>query len=49
MRELLHTLIDSLRCGDLVQHLAAWWRVVSGRVSPEDRIAPSEPKKSQRG
>jgi len=38
-QELVAALQDTLVCGDLPGHLAAWWRVATGRVTSEDRIA----------
>jgi len=37
-RELVHTVIDALRCGHWMAHFVSWWRVVTGRVSPGDRV-----------
>jgi hypothetical protein len=37
LRELWASLCDWRRCGDLVGHLCAWWRVVTGRASAGDR------------
>ena len=35
LQELWAVVVDVLREGDLVGHLAAWWAVVSGRVVVE--------------
>jgi hypothetical protein len=37
MRELVATLADAARYGDWRAHLAAWWAVMRGDVTPEDR------------
>ena len=37
MREMWAILADAARCGDLRGHLAAWWHVIRGRVTPEAR------------
>jgi hypothetical protein len=37
-RELLATVVDAVRCGDWVAHLVSWWRVVTGRVRPDDPV-----------
>lgn len=36
--ELAAALIDSVKCGDLRGHLAAWAEMVAGVVDAEDRI-----------
>jgi hypothetical protein len=36
-RELWAVLADARREGDLWLHLAAWWRVATGRETPETR------------
>jgi len=37
MRDFLTTLLDALRHGDLVGHLAAWLAVITGEITPETR------------
>jgi len=38
LREFLDTVFDALCCGDWMAHLVSWWRVVTGRVSSDDRV-----------
>ena len=38
LREFLDTVFDALCCGDWMAHLVSWWRVVTGRVTPDDRV-----------
>ena len=38
LRELGAAVADALRCGDWLAHLVSWWRVVTRRVSPGDRV-----------
>ena len=42
IRELLLTLLDALRYGDLRGHLAAWWAVVRDPDCQDDRYALTE-------
>jgi hypothetical protein len=37
LRELWAAILDTMHEGDLWQHLAAWWRVATGRETPETR------------
>jgi hypothetical protein len=38
LQEIVLTLWDALRCGDLAGHLRAWRRVVRGEVDGETRV-----------
>jgi hypothetical protein len=38
LRELVATVWDALQFGDWLAHLVSWWRVVTGRVRPGDRV-----------
>lgn len=40
-RELLHTLIDAVRTGDLSGHLRAWLQIVRGQVIVD--LQPGDP------
>lgn len=37
-RELVTVLLDTLIHGDLRGHLAAWWTVYTGTITPETRV-----------
>jgi hypothetical protein len=37
-RELVAALVDACQCGHWLAHLVSWWRVVTGRVRPGDRV-----------
>jgi hypothetical protein len=38
-RELVAVIVDAVRFGGWRGHLAAWWRVVTGRVTADDRVS----------
>ncbi len=40
IRELLATLADAMRYGDMAGHLRAWWSVATGEVRDSDRYVP---------
>lgn len=44
MREFISCLLDALKEGDLAGHLAAWWRVVTRQVGPDDTASCPIPR-----
>lgn len=42
IRELAYSLRAAERDGDLAGHLAAWWEVVTGQITPDTRFRLKE-------
>jgi hypothetical protein len=39
LRELVAVIVDAARFGDWKGHLVSWWRVVTRRVTADDRVS----------